>query len=230
VQGLLNRKRLCPGRTGDERPWFWSNDGANSLFTQVLRSGPRIGVFDDLGGRALLLDNRKPGAAVDDPLDISVLVTDGNDEKAGVRPDGLVDLERHVNPLGARLVGAFADETSRLQRAVMASGEVPDLLVDRTEKCFVRSRSVVLDAHRPRVTRNDRVQFRVVERKEVLEMGDRTQRLKGKANEIAGKTKGTAGYATRSPKTQATGAAQVAKGKAQQAVGKARSAAKKGSR
>jgi uncharacterized protein YjbJ (UPF0337 family) len=61
-------------------------------------------------------------------------------------------------------------------------------------------------------------------------MGDRTQRLKGKANEAAGKTKGAAGYRTRSGKTEAKGAAQTVKGKTQQAVGKARSTAKKKTR
>ena len=42
-------------------------------------------------------------------------------------------------------------------------------------------------------------------------MGDRTQRLKGKANEAAGKTKRAAGYETRSGKTEAKGAAQTLK-------------------
>ena len=50
-------------------------------------------------------------------------------------------------------------------------------------------------------------------------MGDRTQRLKGKANEAAGK-----------PRGGAKGAGQTAKGKAQQAAGKARSTAKKKTR
>lgn len=61
-------------------------------------------------------------------------------------------------------------------------------------------------------------------------MGDRTQRLKGKANEAAGKTKASVGYETRSGKTEAKGAVQATKGKAQQTVGKARSAAKKKTR
>jgi uncharacterized protein YjbJ (UPF0337 family) len=49
-------------------------------------------------------------------------------------------------------------------------------------------------------------------------MADRTQRLKGKANEVAGKAKANAGYETGSKKTEAKG------------VGKARSAAKKATR
>jgi uncharacterized protein YjbJ (UPF0337 family) len=61
-------------------------------------------------------------------------------------------------------------------------------------------------------------------------MGDRTQRLKGKANEAVGKTKGATGYHSGSGKTEAKGAAQTVKGKTQQAVGKARSAAKKKTR
>lgn len=61
-------------------------------------------------------------------------------------------------------------------------------------------------------------------------MGDRTQRLKGKANEAAGKTKAAAGYQTYSGKTEAKGTAQALKGKTQQAVGKARSTAKKKTR
>ena len=61
-------------------------------------------------------------------------------------------------------------------------------------------------------------------------MGDRTQRLKGKANEAAGKTKGAVGYQTGSGKTEAKGAGQTIKGKTQQAVGKTRSTAKKKTR
>ena len=61
-------------------------------------------------------------------------------------------------------------------------------------------------------------------------MGDRTQRLKGKANEVKGKTKAGVGYETGKPTTEAKGAATAAKGKVQQAVGKARSEAKKRTR
>ena len=61
-------------------------------------------------------------------------------------------------------------------------------------------------------------------------MGDRTQRVKGKANEAAGKTKAGIGYDTRSGKTEAKGAAQAVKGKAQKTAGKARSTAKKKTR
>ena len=56
-------------------------------------------------------------------------------------------------------------------------------------------------------------------------MGDRTQRLKGKTNEVAGKAKAEAGYSTGSGKTEAKGV-----GKAQQATGKARSTVKKKTR
>ncbi len=58
-------------------------------------------------------------------------------------------------------------------------------------------------------------------------MGDRMQRMKGKANETVGKTKAAAGYQTGSGRTEAQGEAQNVKGKAQQAVGKARSTVKK---
>jgi uncharacterized protein YjbJ (UPF0337 family) len=61
-------------------------------------------------------------------------------------------------------------------------------------------------------------------------MGDRTQRLKGKKNEIAGKAKAEAGYSTGHGKTEAKGVGKTIKGKAQQATGKARSAAKKSTR
>lgn len=61
-------------------------------------------------------------------------------------------------------------------------------------------------------------------------MGDRTQRVKGKANEVAGKAKAEAGYSTGRGKTEATGVGQTVKGKAQQATGKARSAVKKKTR
>ncbi len=54
-------------------------------------------------------------------------------------------------------------------------------------------------------------------------MGDRTQRVKRKATETAGKAKAAVGYQTYSGKTEATGEAKALKGKAQQAVGKARS-------
>lgn len=61
-------------------------------------------------------------------------------------------------------------------------------------------------------------------------MADRTQRLKGKANEATGKAKADVGYTTGSGKTEAKGVAKAAKGKAQQAVGKARSTVKKKTR
>jgi uncharacterized protein YjbJ (UPF0337 family) len=61
-------------------------------------------------------------------------------------------------------------------------------------------------------------------------MGDRTQRLKGKANEAAGRAEAEAGYRTGSGRTEAKGTARVLKGKAEQAVGKARSGAKKATR
>jgi uncharacterized protein YjbJ (UPF0337 family) len=58
-------------------------------------------------------------------------------------------------------------------------------------------------------------------------MSDRTQRVKGKANEAAGKAKAAAGYHSGSGKTEAKGVGKQVKGKAQQAAGKARSTAKK---
>jgi len=61
-------------------------------------------------------------------------------------------------------------------------------------------------------------------------MADRTQRLKGKANEVGGKAKANVGYETGRGKTEAKGVGKVLKGKAQQAAGKARSAAKKKTR
>jgi uncharacterized protein YjbJ (UPF0337 family) len=61
-------------------------------------------------------------------------------------------------------------------------------------------------------------------------MGDRAQRLRGKANEAAGKTQAAVGYQTRSGKTEAKGAGRTLKGKAQQTIGKVRSTAKKKTR
>jgi uncharacterized protein YjbJ (UPF0337 family) len=61
-------------------------------------------------------------------------------------------------------------------------------------------------------------------------MGDRTQRVKGKANEVAGKAKAEAGYDSGRRKTEAKGVGKALKGKAQQGVGKARSTAKKKTR
>jgi uncharacterized protein YjbJ (UPF0337 family) len=61
-------------------------------------------------------------------------------------------------------------------------------------------------------------------------MADRTQRLKGKANEAAGKAKANLGYETGRGKTEAKGVGKALKGKAQQAAGKARSTAKKKTR
>ena len=61
-------------------------------------------------------------------------------------------------------------------------------------------------------------------------MGDRMQRLKGKANETAGRTRANAGYESGRGKTEAKGVGQMVKGKTQQAVGKARSKAKKATR
>ncbi|TML88159.1 MAG: CsbD family protein [Actinobacteria bacterium] len=61
-------------------------------------------------------------------------------------------------------------------------------------------------------------------------MGDRTQRVKGKINEVTGKTKRAAGYQRGDTATEAKGAAQTLKGKTQQAVGKARGTVKKKTR
>ena len=61
-------------------------------------------------------------------------------------------------------------------------------------------------------------------------MGDRTQRVKGKANEAAGKAKANLGYSSGSGKTEAKGVGKMVKGKAQKTAGKARSAAKKSTR
>jgi uncharacterized protein YjbJ (UPF0337 family) len=58
-------------------------------------------------------------------------------------------------------------------------------------------------------------------------MADRTQRVKGKANEAAGEAKANVGYTTGSRKTEAKGVGKAVKGKTQQAVGKARSTVKK---
>lgn len=56
------------------------------------------------------------------------------------------------------------------------------------------------------------------------------QRVKGKANEAAGRTKANAGYETGRGKTEAKGVGRMLKGKAQKAAGSARSAAKKKTR
>jgi len=61
-------------------------------------------------------------------------------------------------------------------------------------------------------------------------MADRAQRLKGKANEVAGKAKANVGYETGRGKTEAKGVGKMVKGKAQKAAGSARSAVKKKTR
>ena len=61
-------------------------------------------------------------------------------------------------------------------------------------------------------------------------MADRTQRLKGKANETAGKAKANTGVQTGSKKTEAKGVGKMVKGKTQKAAGSARSAVKKKTR
>jgi uncharacterized protein YjbJ (UPF0337 family) len=67
-------------------------------------------------------------------------------------------------------------------------------------------------------------------RRKELAMGDRKQRLKGKANEAVGKAKERAGYETGRGGTELEGDKQRLKGETQQAVGKARSAVKKATR
>ena len=93
----------------------------------------RIRLIRDIGSWAFLLDDREAGAAVNNLFDLLVLVADGHEEMAGVRADGLVDLERHVEPLRACIVGAFTHEAGRLDGPVVASGELPNLLVHRAE-------------------------------------------------------------------------------------------------
>jgi uncharacterized protein YjbJ (UPF0337 family) len=61
-------------------------------------------------------------------------------------------------------------------------------------------------------------------------MGDRKQRVKGKANEVAGKTKVAAGRSTDNTSVRVKGSAQAIKGKTQQAAGKASSSVKKATR
>jgi uncharacterized protein YjbJ (UPF0337 family) len=61
-------------------------------------------------------------------------------------------------------------------------------------------------------------------------MGERMQRLKGKKNELVGRTKANAGYESGRGKTEAKGVGQIMKGKTQQTVGKARHKAKKATR
>ena len=56
-------------------------------------------------------------------------------------------------------------------------------------------------------------------------MGDKMQRVKGKANETMGKAKVKASKTRASKSTGSGGVAQQAKGKTQQAVGKARAKA-----
>jgi len=61
-------------------------------------------------------------------------------------------------------------------------------------------------------------------------MGDRLQRVKGKAEEIKGRVKKQTGQDTARPGTKARGTGEILKGKTRNAVGKARSAAKKKTR
>jgi uncharacterized protein YjbJ (UPF0337 family) len=58
-------------------------------------------------------------------------------------------------------------------------------------------------------------------------MGDRTQRVKGKANEVKGKAKARTAYRTGNTSSEVKGAATAYKGKAQQTAAKARSKARK---
>ena len=58
-------------------------------------------------------------------------------------------------------------------------------------------------------------------------MGDRIQRLKGKMNKAAGRSKSEAGYRSGSPRTELKGNAQSLKGETQEAMGKARSKVRK---
>ena len=53
-------------------------------------------------------------------------------------------------------------------------------------------------------------------------MGEKKQRLKGKANLAAGRTKARVGFETGNKSTEAKGAAQTVKGKAQEKTGKLR--------
>ena len=61
-------------------------------------------------------------------------------------------------------------------------------------------------------------------------MGDRTQRVKGKAEETKGRLKRKAGDATLRPGVASSGAAEEVKGKTRNAAGKASSAFKKSTR
>ncbi len=61
-------------------------------------------------------------------------------------------------------------------------------------------------------------------------MGDRTQRVKGKLEEIKGRGKREAGIAAGRPGTETQGAGEELKGKAKNKLGRARSAAKKATR
>jgi uncharacterized protein YjbJ (UPF0337 family) len=61
-------------------------------------------------------------------------------------------------------------------------------------------------------------------------MGDRKQRLTGKAEELKGRVKREAGIAGDKPATELRGAAEQLKGKLKQTIGKARSDAKKHTR
>ena len=61
-------------------------------------------------------------------------------------------------------------------------------------------------------------------------MGDRSQRLKGKTEELKGRLKREGGVASGRPGTETRGAAEEIKGKLNNAIGRARSAAKKSTR
>jgi uncharacterized protein YjbJ (UPF0337 family) len=61
-------------------------------------------------------------------------------------------------------------------------------------------------------------------------MGDRKQRAKGKAEELKGRAKQSAGRATGRQGTEARGAAEATKGKTKNALGRAQSAVKKATR
>ena len=69
--------------------------------------------------------------------------------------------------------------------------------------------------------------FQPATHKEDAKMGSTTDKMKGMANEAAGKVRQAAGDATNDPEMEARGAAQEGKGKLQQAKGDAKDAVKK---
>lgn len=82
----------------------------------------------------MFLHNQKALLDADDVLEIGMLVARVDDEAARVGPHLFVDAQRHGDPLGAGIVGAFADEIGEIlvrPRPVQLFDALVDLAKER---------------------------------------------------------------------------------------------------